>query len=268
MISYNRYTNRFSSEITKEFNKLNKKSNEIEISFENRDKLIYSLTPIIKSLCKSFASNTGASVELIDLNGVAFEGAIIAVDVYLKRALKEGVKHETTISTFAYEYIYQKLGEHCKKVSTILSCGTRTYLDALKQQRCDDSALSYDGEDSKQNSGEIYTVDSIKQNEFSGGFDNGELSNMDKKESEIILRNLFKVLNPLERKVLSLSYGIGIDKKLSDEEISKNISGDFEPLEITNLLRCIKRKLRAEAEKIPHTDKYFILQNTKHMPLS
>lgn len=226
MYIHSETTKQFNKEFSTKYNQI-KNIGELDITWENRDKLIYSLTPMMRKIVYDRAKMiTTTNIETIDIIGAGSEGLVRGVDVYISRAVNDGVEHTAKISTFVHFYINKYISNFVNESVSILTCSERSLEEALKQR-----PTSLNIENKKQNgsveceSEEINVIDLHFSQTNIGILDtlNAEHNFNDNKA---IILDVFKNIKKNDKKMLLFFFGIGLESKMSISDIAKYFGYD------------------------------------------
>jgi len=180
----------------------------------NRDHLIATLMPMVVKIAKSISVKFGSKIEYDDCISAGMQGAIIATDIYIDRS-RTNVQ-PAKLSTYAHSYIVKYVNEHCYNTNSLLSHGptkwkvaANTYVMSGNQSYKDEGRAS-----------EFFDI-ANDQNLMVQPAENNE----SEKQASQISNMLFSKLEPFDKSVLFLSFGIGTSagEVLKPTEIAKRL---------------------------------------------
>lgn len=173
---------------------------------DNRNNLVKSVIPMVIRLATELAKKCPNRVELEDVIQAGYIGAMTAADRYIANEPNNTAK----FSTFSYDWIKKYISEYCWKTTSILSAKLSSYRNAIKLHvRSGDEPIGE--EDSRKTT----TFDYLQSDNVADpeSIDSAAMSEFSEK--------LFEKLTAEEKKILFMSFGIGLKAPISVQEIAK-----------------------------------------------
>lgn len=184
---------------------------------QNREHLIKTLMPMVVKIAKSICSKYNSKIEYDDCISSGMQGAIIATDLYIEKSAIE--PQPAKLSTYAHSYIIKYVNEYCYSTNSILSHGPTKWAHAGKEHVLSGNEINH----TFQNSGEYFET----SNDLNLMSHQNEDTILNQIDQRAISSKLFKNLQPFDKRVIFLFFGIGTTS-----------ATELKPNEIAKILKC------------------------------
>lgn len=208
---------------------------------ENRERLIFSVLPMVESIARAYANVTPSRVEFEDLLQAGNIGAIIAADRWLNTSIDIRVQKNAKFSTMCHSWILKYVKEHLSNSMSILSHGVTKSYDAATYLVSSGDACVSSGDDNKT------TVFEMIAN--TTGVDDSETREQLHFLAEVS-QKMFSTLSAKEKRIVFAFFGIDRDRSMHLNEISEQL-GISKSATFTIINDCMQRmKEKVECEEL------------------
>jgi DNA-directed RNA polymerase specialized sigma subunit len=185
-------------------------TNKFEPIPENREHLIHTLLPLVMSIAQERSKTFyTARIEFDDCIDAGMEGAIIATDLYIKKA--ETQVHTAKLSTFAHFYIMKYINKYIYASTSILSHGTTKGGEALA---CTVLSGNKTNEDTDNGRGEFFETSNDE------ALMSTQAMVVDNKSIDDLSEMMFGQITKHEKIAIFMFFGIGSERKYEIREIA------------------------------------------------